>query len=625
MRILKRVLLVLVVLVLVVVVAAVIFVKTFDVNRYKPQILRQAKAALGRDVDFEKANLAFSFAHGVRLEVARLTVSEDPVFGTGDALAVGNVSLGVDALGYLFQKKVSISDIVIDAPRVTIIRQKDGSLNVQSLAGAAGGARPAAGPAALASAPLALPVLLISSLKVAGGSVTYVDHSFEPAVTLEISDLSASVSRISLTEPFPFVVEGAVLSAKKNVRLEGKAQFDLKTKEVTLSGLKADTDLSQLLLEKIPVVFPMAQGAVLPVSLEGKASVTAEKLTAGPSGLAGLAADVVVTDGGLRFKELPAPIHDVQASAHITASTVHLEKATAKIAGGAVQAAGVLEDYLTVRKFDMNVDAEGLKIQDLLPADTSAVKVEGLAAGHANVKGQGLSPDALSTSLSGDGKISVAGVRLRDINVLRKVLDKISVLPGLAERVEANLPDRYKEKLTQADTVLSDIELPFQVKNGRLLVPDTVLRADEFLFQGSTEAGLDGTFSLMGSFYIPGELSAAMVAGVPELQYLLDEKQQIYFPLKVSGNAAKMDVNVDKEYIGKKLLENQAKVQLLKVIDKAIGAEGPEAASSGPQGAAETADAAGQGAAVPASDGSQKSSATQELVSSVLGTIFNKQ
>jgi len=611
MKILKISLISIAVLILILMVAAAIFIKTFDINRFKPQIISQARSALNREVDFERVSLGISLSQGISLKISNLVISESPAFGKGDFLTVKNISLGFDVLGYLLQKKISIPSILIDSPRVTIIRQKDGSLSALSLAKSGEEGKNSAGPAAApASTPAALPAMFISSLKVNNGTLIYLDHSFEPALELEVSDLNLSVSGFSLTKPFYFMVEGAVLSSQKNIRLEGKAEVNLKTNEFTISDFKATSDLSRIILEKIPASLPMAKGAVLPVSLKGKASLMLKEITIGQKEPVGLTADFSLTDAALKFRQITSPITDIRMNVKITKTKILLDKTSATIGQGAIKCSGVIEDYLARQDFNATADVENLKIQDLIAQDKSSVKAEGVVSGRITLKGQGFSSQALSSNLSGEGKISISKARLKDINVLRTVLDKISVIPGLAEKFEANLPEHYQQELTQKDTVFSDIKLPVTVENGRLLIKDTVVASDEFLFKGRTEVGFDSAFSLEGSFLIPPELSSSMVATIPEMQYLLNQDQQIFIPLKVSGKSGQMQFMVDAEYIAKKLLANQAKTQLWKVLDKAIGGKKPNTESSIDPNAPQSP--------------SDKKSATEELVDSVLDAVFKK-
>lgn|GEM_PF-1005973 len=613
MKIFKIVLISFFALIFLLIVALFIFIKTFDVNRFKPQILAQAKAALGRDIDFKNAALSISLTKGLVLKVNELSIAEDPAFREGDFLKVRDVVLSVDVLRYISKKNVLIPQISVDAPTAIIIRQKDGSLNVLSLGPKAPKKEKKEEEGAqekIASQAPVLPPLLISSLVLNQGQVTYLDRSFEPELKCEISDVSVKVDNISLTEPFPFVAEGIILSTKKNVKIEGKVFFDMKTGLCTVTELKGATDLSNLLLEKIPVVFPNVKNVGLPTQLKGMAQVKIEKLTAGPAGLSELKGEVSLKDGFAEFKELASLVKDVQLNVKMTQSEIFLENASLHLASGTIDASGTIKDYLKDQNFSISINAENLKIQELLKQGKAPVEIEGDASARMKIAGQGLDPKALS-SLTGEGKIFIKKGKLKNINVLKIVLDKISVIPKLSEKIEASLSEKYRQKLAQADTALLDIELPVTIDQGVMVAPEAVFGSDEFLFKGRVEAGFDGAFSCEGSFLIVEEFSSAFVAGVPELKYLLNENGEIYIPLKISGSAGEMNFVVDAEYIGKKLLVNQAKTQLIRVIDKAIGVKGADAQTTA------------QPSEASSSQASQESrSPAAEIVGSLLGSIL---
>ena len=590
MKILKIFFIAFVILVLVVIAAAFIFVKAFDINRFKPQIVSMVSKAFNRQVDFERVGLGISLRQGISLRISNLVVVDDPEFQKGDFLVVKDISLAVDVLNYIRKKKVDVSGVFIDSPRLTIIRKKDGSINVQSMSQSGQGTTESAKPASI-PAPLVLPAVLISSLNSENGFVTYIDYSMEPPLKIVVSDLNISVRNISLVDSFPFVIEGSVLSTKKNIHLEGKAQINLEKNEFTIFECKGATDLSEIAMERIPLEFPMAKGAVLPKSLKGKANLVLEKMSAGQKGLTDLMANILVTDASLQFNEIALPITDAQMNIKITKDDIIFDKIIAALGDGTIKGSGSIKDYLVKQDFSMTVNTDNLKLQDLIVQDKAPVKAEGIASSQILLKGQGFSPEALSSMVSGDAALSVSKVKLKDLNVLRTVLDKISIIPGLSEKIKTNLPERYKQKLTQTDTVLSDMKLPAKIINGRILIEETVLGADEFLFKGQTQVGFDSAFSLEGSFLIPEELSAAMVVAVPQLQYLLNENNLIFIPLKISGKASEMKFSVDAEYIGKRLLMNQAKNQLMKVIDKAMGKDEPDTELSRASGIWECDDA----------------------------------
>jgi hypothetical protein len=110
-----------------------------------------------------------------------------------------------------------------------------------------------------------------------------------------------------------------------------------------------------------------------------------------------------------------------------------------------------------------------------------------------------------------------------------------------------------------------------------------------------------------------------MVSAVDQLQYLLNDEKQIYIPLKISGKAGAPKFNVDAEYLAKKLLENQAKQQIFKAIDRALGGSKEQPASQGQNATQSTSATAPEGST---QDGSSKKSSTEETIGSILGTIF---
>ena len=469
MKIFKVVLISFAILITVVILAGAIFIATFDVNRFKPQIISQANKALNRSFDFSKVSLGFNLRQGVNCKISGLVVSDNPDFSKESFLTIKEIFLGFDVLKYVFKNEVNIPDIIIDSPQVTIIRLKDGRINAQtlgflepqsipslvaekavSLSGPVAGLGEArqAGMAPGVQASKQMPAINVPSVKCSNGTIVYIDNSFEPALNVKISDL----------------------------KFEAKA----------------------------------------------------------------------------------------------TEKKVIVSEASAVIAQGSINASGEVDDYLNSQEFSLKANCQNIRIESLLSQEKSPVKIEGLVSGSVMLKGKGFDPEILKSSLSADGELSVIKAKLKDINLLRTVLDKISLIPGLSEKIESGLPDRFKQKLTESDTALSDIKFPFRVENRKMAVKDAIIGADEFLLKGSGEVDFEGACSLEGSFLIPQELSNAMVVAVPELQYLLNSDKEIYIPLKISGKAGELKFKVDAEYMGKKILVNQGTQQLFKAIEKAL-------------------------------------------------------
>ena len=568
MKALKIVLVSLVILVLAMFAAAFIFITTLDINRFKPQIVEQASKALGRNVDFGKAKLGISPLGGVSLRVEDLTVGEDPAFGKGSFLSVKALSAGVDVLGYLFRKQVSVTGIIIDSPEISVIREKDGSVNAQTL-GKSQAAEKAGVPAA------ALPALLVQSIKCRNGTVKYADLTFQPAVALEISGLDFSVSGFSLDKPFGFSIQARAFSGSQNVNVSGKCRLDLAKLSAEITGLKADTDLSRLSLKDIPRQLPMVPAQAMPVELKGSLEITVDTLVAGAKGLVSMDAGGRLSGGSAKFAQMAQPVKDIAADLRVTEKDLLLESFSAGVGQGTLKGKGEIKDYVSGQLFSFEADADKLSLQELVDQQKYPAQAEGLFSGKLKASGKGFTPTALRSGLSGQGDVSVAQPKIKGLNVLRAVLDKLSIIPGLGETIEQGLPDEYKQKLALKDTTLSDISLPVVFEEGRASVNDAAISSGDFTYKGKVDAGSDGSYSLEGTFFISAGLSQVMVSSAPQMQYLLNEDKLIAIPLKVSGQAAgQAQFNVNAQYIARKLVENQARQQIFRALDKAIGTPG---------------------------------------------------
>ncbi|MBI4309001.1 MAG: hypothetical protein HY591_01575, partial [Candidatus Omnitrophica bacterium] len=95
-----------------------IFLKTFDLNRYLPQITKSASEASGRAIDVGRADLNISF-QGIVLDVSGIRVA-DIVPGPRPLVEVDKVRARIEAGSFLAQRKIEISNIVILGTRVTI-------------------------------------------------------------------------------------------------------------------------------------------------------------------------------------------------------------------------------------------------------------------------------------------------------------------------------------------------------------------------------------------------------------------------------------------------------------------------------------------------------------------------
>src|SRR5437016_4163341 len=156
-------------------------------------IAGSAAQAVGRPVKFESLSVALFPLPSIELH--KLEVAEDPQFGTTPFLTLetGRIYL---KLRPLLTGRVEFGDITLERPRIALIQNAEGRLNVASLAppsesktasrpgrssgGATGGAAAA----------------IVPRVNVDQGLITYVAHGKGPAQTpYRVEDLDVTVTR----------------------------------------------------------------------------------------------------------------------------------------------------------------------------------------------------------------------------------------------------------------------------------------------------------------------------------------------------------------------------------------------------------------------------------------------
>ncbi len=158
-------------------------------NRYRALIAAKAGEALGRPVSVGGARL--TILPGLGAEATDLSIGEDPAFGREPFLRAKAVAVRVAFLP-LLTGRVEVSRAILEAPRLTLVRDARGQWNVTTL----GASRPSGGSRATPpreseppGASLPLP-LLPSRLDLTDGAVTVRDLQKKGTVALRNLEVS---------------------------------------------------------------------------------------------------------------------------------------------------------------------------------------------------------------------------------------------------------------------------------------------------------------------------------------------------------------------------------------------------------------------------------------------------
>lgn len=695
MKIFKIILILFFILFFALIVGIYIFLRTFDLNNYKPIIIDQAESTLNRDVDFSTANLQLSFKQGIAFELNNLVIGGSPSFQEGDFLRVEQISLGIDVLHYIFNKEVKILDIFLKSPQIVLIKNKSGKMDIEEFGQNLTETKPEPEkPTQTQDKQISLPIIYVDQLKIDNASLKFIDRTYEPEKILEISrvdfkisdfspgkeapfkfdmalfsdeqnthssgnikmdadnqqisfsplDLNVNLSDFSIekmkslipkNKPFPSTLNGqfnvaakkiiigqeglteliadagfsngkivlinegstfnldkinaalnnlslkdeftyslkmAYLNDSQNIDLNGRGQLDIAAKAITLNDLRFASDLATFSMSKFKESIPELKDSDLPEKMEGSIRLNLSTMQIADTKLVSLKGDGDFSDGKISFSNLPESPENINVKWNFTESDITIPQILMHIGQGELEGSASVVNYLTDRNFAINMDFQNMELGEILNQQDQSVTIEGKLSGLIKIQGQGLEAEKTLDTLTGNANLSFADGKLKNINILKTVLGKLTMFPNLSEILESSLPDKYKH-LAKKDTILSNADIKANIKNREISLNQVNVVADSFAFDGTGKATFDKTYNLEGSFLVPADLSMSLADRINEVKYIFDEQNRIFIPLIVRGKETNMTFTVDLKYLTSKIIKIQGREQLKKVLDKTLDKE----------------------------------------------------
>jgi AsmA protein len=202
----KKALKIVLIVVGVLIVLALVVPFLIPVNQFRPTIEEKASAALGRKV--ELGNLSLSLISG-SLSADNISIGDDPKFSSSPFLTAKSLKVGVEILPLIFSKTLNVTDVTIDTPQVTLVRNPAGLWNYSSLGGSAAKSKSTSTSAA---------DLTVKKLDLKNGSIIIGSVSSQKRSTYDHVDVTAS--NVAMTSQFPVTVTADLPSGGK-FKLDG--------------------------------------------------------------------------------------------------------------------------------------------------------------------------------------------------------------------------------------------------------------------------------------------------------------------------------------------------------------------------------------------------------------------
>lgn len=497
-----------------------------DLNKYQDQYKPLIEDALNRKVQLQGIRLTIWPRIGAR--VAGLVVLDDPAFGSSSFASLTSLDIGVKLVP-LLSGKVEVEDITIRNPVITVIKDKNGVLNVSTIGrtGVTLPHTPSRAPVPSAEGPLKILALLaVDRVSIVGGRLTYQDLSAPEPIEYILQDMEILLQSVGLGQSPSLHVGMLIQPFILPVRLDG-----------TFGPLKESMDIDAINLQ---------------LAL-GKTNFTITGKTVGRNASLHISAPVINTaDLPIALPlQKPVDVKNLQIAAEVQGQDMLLQNFSFQLFDGQVTAQGKTTSGFETVPFTGKATIQGIQLGPTLNAlGTTQVSISGTAGADLSVQGRGLSMPDLTKSLEGTGHVAVKDGKIEGVNLLQEAISILKVAGISLDNAKA--------------TAFSTIETDLAIKQGTIHVQRLLMDSHDFQATGGGTIGFDQTLNLIVNLNLSQDLSQKIARSSPAAKFAMKENR-LSLPLVITGTAQAPSYGLDMKGLSGKVQE-----QVQKKVEEAI-------------------------------------------------------
>ena len=498
-----------------------------DLNRYQDQYKPLIEDALNRKVQLQDIRLTIWPRIGAR--VAGFTVLDDPAFGSGPFASLTSLEVGVKLMP-LLSGQVEVEEIALRDPVITVIKNKNGVLNVSTIGrtGKPLPTTPSRAPIPSTEGPLKILALLaVDRVSITGGTLTYRDQSAAKATEYIVRDMEILLQGVRLGQTPTLHVGMLVQPLSLPVKLNG-----------TFGPLKESTDIDAINLQ---------------LAL-GKTDFTITGKIVGRNASLNVNAPVINTANlpvALPLLQ-PIDIKNLQIAANIQGQDVLLQRLSFQLFDGQVAAEGRVMSGSETPPFTGKMTIQGMQLDPALKAlATTQLSISGTAGANLSMQGRRFSIPDLTKSLEGTGHVAVKYGKIEGVNLLQEAVSILNVAGISLDHAKA--------------TAFSTIETDLAVKEGTVYVQRFLMDSHDFQATGGGTIGFDQKLNLAVNLNLSQDLSQKIALSSPAAKLAM-KGDRLSLPLTITGTAQAPSYRLDM-----KGLTGRVQEQVRKKVEEAVG------------------------------------------------------
>lgn len=533
-----------------------------DLSFLKSRFLPQVEAAMGRPVDVGSIRLSL-WPLGV--QVKDVVVQDDPQFSSDEFFRSDSVVVSFRFLP-LLQKRVEVSQLLVQRPAIHLIQDASGKLNTSTLGQGTEKKPPPGGtvPPPQERQPIGI---LADEVIVRNGRITYLRRVKEgEPLSTAAEDLDLTLSNLQLGEIASIKLETRLEPQGKQGKLEGRVgplTAALKPETIDLSGTVGRSDLhlrggyqqgrllltanaQQVDLDELMLLLPQQEPS--------------PQKPAGPPERTPSPAETTPMEVAFDLKKVQMKgmeVADLSGKAKVNRKGGALEDLKGNIWGGQFNGNGRVDLSSGAFPFTTNFSLQkvslGSVIKQFVPVNPDLFT--GSASVQAGLKGSGGSWGTLSKTLTGEGRWEVGEGEIKNVNLLGESLSVLRVL----DQVQLPLEPR---------TQFSSAKGAFQVNAGRIGISNLSMDNPLFDLLGRGEVRLEGAYRIMGEMRLTESITQ-QIRKTPTGSLLPVRDGKLEVPIEIAGEGQNVRLAIREE-----VLKETAAEQLRERLSERLEKEG---------------------------------------------------
>ena len=191
----------------------------------------------------------------------------------------------------------------------------------------------------------------------------------------------------------------------------------------------------------------------------------------------------------------------------------------------------------------------------------------GAATGSFEFTTSGVNSEELKNSIQGKGSFEIQDGAILNFNVVKSVLQRITVIPGLQELLLGGLPLPFQRVLQRNDTAFRWLRGDLTVTpRGQIEINSFALKHAHYSVEAKGKSDFQGALDIQARLLLHTEISTFLIERINELARLSDAGGQLIVPFVCRGNLSSPRIRPDLVSITQNVIVTQGS----KLVEKGI-------------------------------------------------------